>query len=32
MKDCGKEEEIGGFVHIDLYKTQMMLEEHVEEY
>lgn len=31
MKDCEKEEEIGGFVHIDLCKTEMMLEKHVEE-
>jgi hypothetical protein len=30
-KGCGKEEEIGDFMHIDLCKTKMMLGEHDEE-
>jgi hypothetical protein len=31
LKGCGKEKEIGDFLHIDPYKTEIMLEEHDEE-
>jgi hypothetical protein len=30
-KGCGKEEEIGDFMHIDLCETEMMLGEQDEE-
>jgi hypothetical protein len=30
-KGCGKQEEIGDVLHIDSYRTGMMLEEQAEE-